>query len=205
MFTGIVERAALVSAVEEIPGGLRLTLDLGPCAEGVGRGDSICVAGACLTVIALEGTLAGFDLSMETLDKTRFREAVPGSLLNIERSLRVGDRLGGHFVSGHVDGLGEVVAVEDQEDFSLHTYRAPAAILLYLVPKGSVTIEGVSLTVAELRPDGVFTVALIPETLERTTLGELSAGARVQMEGDLLGKYVQRCVEAQAALGRDWH
>ena len=198
MFTGIVERAAPVTAVEEIPGGLRVTLDLGPCAEGVGRGDSICIAGACLTVIALDGSRAGFDLSMETLDKTRFREATLGSRWNVERSLRVGDRLGGHFVSGHVDGLGEVLEIEDQEDFSVHTYRAPAAILPYLVPKGSVTIEGVSLTVAELREDGVFTVALIPETLEVTTLGESKPGDRLQMEGDLLGKYVQRCVEAHA-------
>ncbi len=200
MFTGIVERAAPVTAVEEIPGGLRLTLDLGPCAEGLQHGDSVCVAGACLTAIQLDGTRAGFDLSMETLDKTRFREAVEGVALNIERSLRVGDRLGGHFVSGHVDGLGEVLAVEDQEEFSVHTYRAPAAILPYLVPKGSVTIEGVSLTVAELRQDGEFTVALIPETLDRTTLGGLQEGARVHMEGDLLGKYVQRCVEAHASL-----
>ncbi len=200
MFTGIVERAAPLTAVEEIPGGLRLTLDLGPCAEGVERGDSICVAGACLTVIALEETRAGFDLSMETLEKTRLGEVRVGGALNVERSLRVGDRLGGHFVSGHVDGLGEVLEVEDQEEFSVHTYRAPEAILAYLVPKGSVTIEGVSLTVAELREGGVFTVALIPETLEVTTLGELAVGDRVQMEGDLLGKYVQRAVEAHAGL-----
>jgi riboflavin synthase len=198
MFTGIVERAAPLVAREEIPGGLRLTLDLGACAEGLQHGDSVCVAGACLTVITRDGTLAGFDLSMETLDKTRLGEVQVGQALNVERSLRVGDRLGGHFVSGHVDGLGEVLAVEDQEDFSVHTYRAPAAIHAYLVPKGSVTIEGVSLTVAELLPDGVFTVALIPETLQRTTLGGEKPGDRVQMEGDLLGKYVQRAVEAHA-------
>lgn len=200
MFTGIVERAARVTAVAQIPGGCRLSLDLGPSAEGVRRGDSICVAGACLTVVGLDGATATFDLSLETLDKTRFKDLRPGAGLNIERSLRLGDRLGGHFVTGHVDGLGEVLAIEDQADFSVHTYRAPAALHPYLVPKGSVAVEGVSLTIAELRDGGVFTVALIPETLERTTLAELQPGGRVHLEGDLLGKYVQRCLATHPAL-----
>ncbi|RMH01268.1 MAG: riboflavin synthase [Planctomycetota bacterium] len=200
MFTGIVERAVPVVGRDEIPGGLRLILDLGPCAEGLQRGDSVCVAGACLTAIALEGTRAGFDLSQETLEKTRFTEIRVGDRVNVERSLRVGDRLGGHFVTGHVDGLGEVVGIEDQEDFSVHSYRAPERIRPWLVPKGSVAVEGVSLTVAELGPDGVFSVALIPETLQRTTLGGLAPGDRIHLEGDLIGKYVERILAARQGI-----
>ncbi|HJM39677.1 MAG TPA: riboflavin synthase [Planctomycetota bacterium] len=197
MFTGIVEKAASVVSAEEAKGGLLLKVDLGPVAEGVRGGDSICVAGACLTVISLEESIAGFDLSPETLEKTRFREIVADGVVNVERALRVGDRLGGHFVSGHVDGLGKVLNLEVQEEFSVHTYQAPPELFSCLVPKGSVTVEGVSLTIAELRKGGVFTVALIPETLERTTLSRLSVGDGIHLEGDLLAKFVQRVMECR--------
>ncbi len=192
MFTGIVEGTATVTRAESRPEGLYLELDPGPLAEGVGHGDSVCVAGVCLTVISREGSRLGFDLSQETLDRTRLGRIGPGERLNVERSLRVGDRLGGHFVTGHVDGLGEVVQVEPQGDFAVHAYRAPEALEPLLVPKGSVAVEGVSLTVAALRPGGVFEVALIPETLERTTLGTLRPGDPLHLEGDLLGKFVLR-------------
>ncbi|MDP6941482.1 MAG: riboflavin synthase [Planctomycetota bacterium] len=198
MFTGIVEKAAPVVSAEEAKGGLLLKVDLGEVAEGVGAGDSICVAGACLTVISLDGTVAGFDLSPETLDKTGFRAMVADGVVNVERSLRVGDRLGGHFVSGHVDGLGKVLELEEQDEFSVHTYQAPPSLFSCLVPKGSVTVDGVSLTIAELREEGIFTVALIPETLERTTLSRLSVGDSVHLEGDLLSKFVQRIMECRA-------
>lgn len=195
MFTGLVERVAPIVGVKAAKGGLVLEVDLGACAEGVRQGDSICVAGACLTVISLEGTVAGFDLSPETIEKTVFSSVLVGGSVNIERSLRVGDRLGGHFVSGHVDGLGEVVAIENHEDFSTHFYRAPAEMQAFLVSKGSITVDGVSLTIAELQENGVFSVALIPETLDCTTLSELGVGDSVHLEGDLLGKYVQRILD----------
>ncbi len=204
MFTGIVEGMARVSRAENARGGLRLVLDLGPLARGTGPGDSISVAGCCLTVVAHgpEGTV--FELSPETLARTRFGRLEPGQRVNIERSLRVGDRLGGHFVSGHVDGLGRVERCEEQGDFSLMTLWAPSDLGPYLIPKGSVAVDGVSLTVAEMESlesgesgeSGVrFTVALIPETLERTTLGQGVPGGPVHLEGDLLGKFVLRQLE----------
>ena len=192
MFTGLVEGKARVLAAAAARGGLRLELDLGPVAEGVRPGDSICVAGCCLTVMALEGARAAFELSPETLAKTHLGAALAGARLNVERSLRLGDRLGGHFLTGHVDALGRVLRIEAEGDFARHTYHAPPALEPLLVPKGSVGVEGVSLTVAELHRDGQFAVALIPETLQRTTLGELRVGDALHLEGDLLGKYVLR-------------
>jgi len=202
MFTGIVEGMARVSRAETARGGLRLVLDLGNLAQGTGPGDSIAVAGCCLTVVAhgAQGTV--FELSPETLERTRFGRLGPGQRVNIERSLRVGDRLGGHFVSGHVDGLGRVAGAEEQGDFTLMTLWAPPELEPYLIPKGSVAVDGVSLTVADMTSlaAGVrFTVALIPETLERTTLGEAAPGDPVHLEGDLLGKFVLRQLELRGA------
>lgn len=185
----------MVVGSREERGGLRVDLELGPLSEGLKRGDSVCVSGACLTVVTLEGTVAGFDLSSETLDKTCFRTAVLGSRWNIERSLRADARLGGHFVTGHVDGVGEVIALEQQGEYSVHTYQAPPEVAPFLVSKGSVTVDGVSLTIAELLQDGKFTVALIPETLEVTTLNDRKPGDGLHLEGDLLGKYVLRYLE----------
>ena len=199
MFTGIVEGMGRVTAAESAPGGLRLEIDLGPLAEGVGPGDSVAVAGACLTVARIADTRSLFDLSTETLHKTRFGEVRVGDELNLERSLRLGDRLGGHFVTGHVDGLGEVVSVEAQGEFAVHVYSAPAAVRPYLVPKGSVVVEGVSLTVATQPAADRFEVALIPETLERTTLSRLAPGDPVHLEGDLLGKYVHQYLATRDA------
>lgn len=184
-----------VVGLEQASAGLRLSIDLGPFAEGVGHGDSICTAGTCLSVIHQEGTVVSYDLSPETLEKTSLGQLVVGSKVNVERSLRVGDRLGGHFLSGHVDGLGEMVGSEQQGDFEVHTYSCPPEVWPFLVSKGSVGVEGVSLTVASLEPDHRFTVALIPETLENTTLGGLKPGDRLNLEGDLLGKFVLRFLQ----------
>ncbi len=201
MFTGLVEGTAAVVASRSERGGLWLQLDLGAVAEGVGHGDSICVAGVCLSVVALDGPLASFDLSPETLSLTRFSSVSVGQAVNVERSLRAGDRLGGHFVSGHVDGLGEFLHSHTEGDYQTQEFRAPEAVARLLIPKGSVTVDGVSLTVASLpRPDH-FTVALIPETLQRTTLSQLAVGDPVHLEGDLLGKYVLAHMERLTASG----
>lgn len=193
---------ARVSRAETARGGLRLVLDLGRLAQGTGPGDSISVAGCCLTVVAHGGEGTLFELSPETLQRTRFGRIRPGQRVNIERSLRVGDRPGGHFVSGHVDGLGRVEGAEEQGDFTLLTLWAPPGLEPYLIPKGSVAVDGVSLTVADLGSPGEgvpFTAALIPETLERTTLGEAAPGDPVHLEGDLLGKFVLRQLELRGA------
>ncbi|TAH34887.1 MAG: riboflavin synthase [Planctomycetota bacterium] len=195
MFTGLVDGIARVLGTEAARGGLRLDLELGPAGVGARLGESICVAGCCLTVAGLDGSRMRFELSPESLRRTRFGALRMGDPVNVERSLRVGDRLGGHFLTGHVDGIGTVERVETQGDFALHAYRPPGVLVPLLIPKGSVGVEGVSLTVAGLEDGGVFTVALIPETLRRTTLGGLRPGDRLHMEGDLLGKFVLRQLE----------
>ncbi len=195
MFTGLVEGMGTVLALEPAQEGLRIVVDLGEFAAGVGLGDSICTGGICLSVTSIDGTKVSYDVSPETLEKTSLGSLEPGSKVNIERSLRVGDRLGGHFLTGHVDGLGSLVEVEQQGDFAVFTFECPMSVWPLLVSKGSVGVEGVSLTVASLEDDRHFTVALIPETLERTTLGILKPGMSVNLEGDMLGKYVLRFLQ----------
>ena len=193
MFTGLVEGLGTVLAAREEGGGRVLEIDLGPLAEGAGLGDSVCLGGACMTVDALDGSVAAFRVSPESLRRTTLGALEPGGRVNLERSLRVGDRLGGHFLSGHVDGLGELLAIEQQQDYAEYAIGFPPGFAPLLVPKGSVGVEGVSLTVASLAADR-FVVALIPETLRRTTLGGLQPGAALNLEGDLLGKYVLRAL-----------
>ncbi|MDP7062458.1 MAG: riboflavin synthase [Planctomycetota bacterium] len=195
MFTGLVEGIGTVLALEPAEQGLRIVVDLGPLAQGVGLGDSICTGGTCLSVTTIDGSVVSYDVSPESLEKTSLGNLKDGSKVNIERSLRVGDRLGGHFLTGHVDGLGSLVAIEQQVDFAVYTFECPPHLWPLLVSKGSVGVEGVSLTVASLEKDRQFTVALIPETLERTTLGGLKPGNPVNLEGDLLGKYVLRFLQ----------
>jgi len=202
MFTGLVEGMGTVLALEPAQEGLRILIDLGPLADGVGLGDSICTGGTCLSVTSIEGSVVSYDVSPETLDLTSLDSLKTGSKVNVERSLRVGDRLGGHFLTGHIDGLGSLVATEQQGDFAVFTFECPAKVWPLLVSKGSVGVEGVSLTVASLEEGQRFTVALIPETLERTTLGALKPGMPVNLEGDMLGKYVLRFLQ-QASTNPD--
>lgn len=200
MFTGLVQHIAPVTRRETQPEGLRLWLDLGPVAEAQALGASIAVSGCCLTVARFEGAEAAFDLSPETLSKTKFSDVSVGDQLNLEAALRAGDPLGGHFVSGHIDGMGRLLARERQSDYEVQHFECPAEISSLLVPKGSVTIDGVSLTVAGLDGENRFSVALIPETLARTTLGLHSEGDPVHMEGDVLGKFVQAYLERRDAV-----
>ena len=189
MFTGIVEGMARVSAVEPVGEASRLHLDLGDLAGGVSAGDSVCVGGCCLTVESIEGTVARFTAIAETLARSSLGGLAPGDPVNIERSLKVGDEIGGHFVFGHVDGLGEVVEVVAEP--AEVRVRVPADLEAYLVSKGSIAIDGVSLTIASV--DGrSFSVALIPFTLEATTLGRLQVGDRVNLETDYLARVLHK-------------
>ena len=190
VFTGLIQSMGKVVATRHHGGGMQLDLDLGPFAEGLKGGESVAVSGACLTVTTVEGSVARFDLSQETIQKTRFGQIEPEQSLNIEFSLCAGAALGGHFVSGHVDGLGTFLRRETQGDYELQVFRAPEQVAQLLIPKGSISIDGVSLTVAEIFSPDEFSVALIPETLARTTLSDLVSGDPVHMEGDLLGKFV---------------
>ena len=194
MFTGIVQAVGTIEALTplqgEMRGGVRLAVEAGGLElSDVRIGDSICVQGACLTVVAIEGETLSFDVSRETLDCTTGL-AQPGRV-NLETSLGLGDKLGGHLVTGHVDGVGEVLAFEPAGESVLLRLRAPAGLAKYVARKGSVCVDGVSLTVNRAEGD-VFEINLIPHTLAVTTLSRLAPGAKVNLEVDLIARYVER-------------
>jgi riboflavin synthase len=189
MFTGIVRELGTVVSVEGEES-VRLEVEAPETAGGVGIGDSVAVSGVCLTVVAIDGARLAFDAVPETLSRTSLGSLAVGSLVNMEPALRAGDPLGGHYVQGHVDGVGTVVSVEPEAAGARIAIAAPE-LVRYCVEKGSVTVEGVSLTVASVDEDG-FEVALIPHTLEATTLGKLEPGDSVNLEADVLAKYAEK-------------
>lgn len=190
MFTGIVAAVGRITRVEPRPGGLHLQIDAGSLAmDDVSLGDSICVNGVCLTVVRLAGTAFAVDVSDETLSCTVGLSA-PGEV-NLEKALRLADRLGGHLVSGHVDGVGEVIRFEPEGESWRLVVRAPDELKRYIARKGSVAVQGVSLTVNDV-DDTCFEINLIPHTLAMTTLRHLHAGSRVNLEIDQVARYVER-------------
>jgi riboflavin synthase len=214
MFTGIIEAIGTVRECTRKPGGAWAHIGTGPLAEGLRVGDSIAVDGACLTVTALRGDGFSCDLSAETLDRTTLGTLRAGSRVNLERPLRLGDRLGGHLVSGHVDAIGEVAGrtsrgpasrrsaeahakPSGETDGEFWRFRFPQDLAPLLVMKGSIAVDGISLTIAELTRD-TFGVALIPHTLHHTTLGGKRVGDPVNLEADLLGKHVARLLGLRA-------
>ena len=193
MFTGIIEELGVVEAMEDQGDAVRLTLR-GPQVTADARlGDSISVNGCCLTVARREGETFTADVMRETLDKTSLGVLEPGARVNLERAVTATTRLGGHIVQGHVDGTGSVVRRRASEHWEVVEVSLPAGLSRYLVDKGSVTVDGVSLTVVTAGDDS-FTVSLIPETLARTTLGLKQAGDPVNLEVDVIAKYVERLV-----------
>ena len=191
MFTGIITDVGRVRAVEERAGGRRLTLSTAYPMKEVALGASIACSGACLSVVEKTASTFTVDVSRETLTKTTLGVWVEGRLLNLERALKLGDELGGHMVSGHVDGVGEVVrALSDGESLRVQI-RAPQPLHRFIASKGSITVDGVSLTVNEVEGE-VFGVNLIPITRTSTTLGDLRSGDRVNLEIDLLARYAAR-------------
>ena len=194
MFTGLVETQGKVVELQPDPPGVRLVIDAGSVSDGVQLGDSIAVNGCCLTVVEMEASQLSFDAGSETLSRTNLGKLGPGSPVNLERSMRVGDRLGGHYVSGHIDAVGTLDERQDDEDWSTFWFRVPAEVSKHLVGKGSIAVDGVSLTVVAVTEDR-FSVALIPHTLEVTTLGQLATGDPVNLETDILAKYVERLLE----------
>jgi riboflavin synthase len=191
MFTGIVEELGTVEGIEPQGDALRLSVRATTVLDDVRLGDSIAVNGCCLTVAAVEDGVWTADVMQETLDKTSLLGVGPGDRVNLERAVTAGTRLGGHIVQGHVDGVGAVVRRTPSEHWELVEVSLPESLSRYLVDKGSVTVDGVSLTVVEAGADS-FTVSLIPETLARTTLGFRSPGDRVNLEVDVIAKYVER-------------
>jgi riboflavin synthase len=196
VFTGIVRERGRVASVDGDGNGIRIRLEAPLTAGDVAIGDSVSLNGCCLTVVeTADGTLA-FDAVPETLARSSLDGLEAGSELNVESSLRAGDPLGGHYVQGHVDGVGTVRSVEPEAEGRRIWFDAPSEVLRYCVEKGSVAVDGVSLTIAGLDEHG-FAVALIPHTLSATTLGTLEPGARVNLEADVLAKYVERLVEVR--------
>jgi riboflavin synthase len=198
MFTGIIEAVGEVSSVSRDGDLARFSVRAGPAAEGVSLGDSVAVNGVCLTVTAIDGDRLDFDAVRETLERSSLADLVAGSKVNLERAMRAGGRLDGHIVQGHVDGVGIVERLEREGDDVRLLIRCEPEIAELLVDKGSVTIDGVSLTVVTAEPDG-FDVVLIPHTLVETNLGDCSAGRRVNLEADILGKYVKTYLDRTLA------
>jgi riboflavin synthase len=192
VFTGLIGELGTIDAVQRTEGGARLRVR-GALARDLREGDSVAVNGVCLTATAVNGGAFSADVMDETLRRSSLDAIGTGDAVNLELPLRASDRLGGHVVQGHVDGLGTVREVRDEGFARIVRIDAPADLLRYVVAKGSIAVDGISLTVAEVHEDG-FEVSLIPETLRRTNLGHAAPGKQVNLEVDVLAKYVERLV-----------
>ena len=201
MFTGIIREVGSVEGVERTPDGARLRVRA-ELAGQLAEGDSVAVSGACLTVVVADATAFEADVMNQTLSLTTLGSLEPGARVNLEPALRAGEPLGGHLVQGHVDGTAAVTATVDDGFARRVQLRLPDPLHRYVAEHGSVTVDGVSLTVAELAPEGAE-VSLIPETLERTTLGELADGSEVNLEVDIVARYAERLMQGLGKEGSD--
>jgi len=195
VFTGIVEELGTIEAIEDQGDAIRLTVASDVTLSDAGLGDSIAVNGCCLTVAERTDATWTADVMAETLAKTSLGDLAVGDRVNLERAVTAEKRLGGHIVQGHVDGVGEVLSRTPSEHWEVVEISLPADLARYLVDKGSITVDGTSLTVVEAKDDR-FTVSLIPETLARTTLGFRDPGSRVNLEVDVIAKHVEKLVRA---------
>ena len=193
MFTGLIESVGRVEAVKKDATGIRIAITT-PLASELAPGESVSINGVCLTATHLDGARMHADVGPETARVTTLGTLQSGQPVNLERSMRADSRFGGHFVQGHVDGVGELRSVREDGDARWLTIRFPASLAPFIVRKGSIAMDGISLTVADLR-EGEFDVMIIPFTWEHTNLSSLRAGDRVNLEGDMVGKYVARAVE----------
>ena len=191
MFSGIIESLGTVIRLDPEPPGVRLVVEAGPLSEGMVLGASVSVNGCCLTVVGNEQGELSFDAGAETLECTNLGQLQPSDRVNLERSLKIGDSLGGHFVTGHIDTTGVLERREDEGDWSTLWFSVPGHSLRQMASKGSVAVDGISLTLVEVSEE-TFSVALIPHTLEVTTLGTRQPGETVNVETDVLAKYVEK-------------
>ncbi len=196
MFTGIVEELGKVKAIEVLPDALRITIEGPLVVSDVNRGDSISVSGTCLTAVEHDATSFTADVMQETLKLTSLNGIKVGDPVNLERAMTAATRFGGHVVLGHVDGVGEIISREPSENWEWVRVSIPKELMKYVVLKGSITIDGISLTVNELGEDWIG-LSLIPETLAVTTLGSKKPGQKVNLEVDVMAKHIERLIEAR--------
>jgi riboflavin synthase len=197
MFTGLVQSLAQVAVVVPEPPGVKLVIRESSVAGAANVGDSVAINGCCLTLVEIDGDRLAFQAGEETLSCTNLGQLTAGDFVNVETSLRAGDPIGGHYVTGHIDAVGTVYARNNDGDWCTMWFHAPPALLGQMASKGSIAVDGVSLTLVDVENDR-FSVALIPHTLERTTLGRRKIGDRVNIETDVLAKYVQRQLTANS-------
>lgn len=202
MFTGIVEELGVIKSVRRGAESARLMIDAARVIGGSRVGDSIMVNGVCLTSVYFGERTFTADVMAETLDKSNLGKLKTGDRVNLERALRLGDRLGGHIVSGHIDGVGTISSREKHDIATLITIKAPQAVMRYIIKKGSVAIDGISLTVVDFAADS-FQVSLIPHTANETTLGFKKNGDTVNLEGDIIGKYIERMINFKGSKEND--
>ncbi|WP_456432457.1 riboflavin synthase [Thermosulfuriphilus sp.] len=191
MFTGIVEGLGRIEYLERRASGLKLRLSPPFPASELALGESVAVNGVCLTVIKINQTTANFDVSPETLSRTTLGELRPGDQVNVERAVRASDRLGGHIVTGHVDGIGWVLSRRQKGDFFFYEIELPKGLSKYVIEKGSIAIDGISLTVNAISGN-IINLAIIPHTAQLTTMGRRRPGERVNIEVDIIGKYIEK-------------
>lgn len=200
MFTGIIETVGTIRQALAKGRQMQIFVDLNKIADGTGPGDSIAVNGVCLTVSKLRGTEAVFDVSSETIERTNLKDLRTGTRVNLERAMSAQGRFGGHIVQGHIDGVGKITVIQKEAEFSRFRFETSPDLLDHMVPKGSVAIDGISLTIAKLDKTG-FEVALIPTTLQATTWSDAGVGDTVNIETDILVRIVRKQLEKMIPAG----
>ncbi|MHC4885676.1 MAG: riboflavin synthase [Planctomycetota bacterium] len=201
MFTGLIETLGTLKQIQPLHGGRTLTIDVSGLTTPPAIGASIAVNGVCLTVTTLQGNLATFDAVTETIERSALRDLTPGCRINLESALRAGDPLDGHLVQGHVDGVGTLQKISTLPESRIYRFSLPQELAPMVATKGSIAVDGISLTVVEVGSDW-FTVSLIPETLRQTTLANIGVGSRINLEVDVLARYLARqlaCREASSS------
>lgn len=202
MFTGLIESEGIITRTERVADGMRLEVYAPEFGRDMAIGDSIAVDGSCLTVAQFIRGAFMADVSSETLARTTLGSLRQGAKVNLERALRLSDRLGGHIVTGHVDAVGTLIMRHPAGNSTVYQFGLDPALMEFIVPKGSVAVDGISLTIAQTRADG-FAAAVVPHTESATTLGDKPTGARVNIEVDMMAKYVKRFVELYAGIDED--
>jgi riboflavin synthase len=200
MFTGLIETQGVVTHIQKVPGGAQIQVYAPEFGRDMGLGDSIAVDGACLTVSQFQRGAFVADVSDETLSKSTLGELRQSSKVNLERAVRLSDRLGGHMVTGHVDGVGRLLLRHSAGNSTVYQFQVPPSLMEYVVPKGSIAVDGISLTVAQIRGES-FAAAVVPHTESVTTMKDKPIGAPVNIEIDIMAKYVKRFVDLYAATG----